>query len=285
MKETGDQYKIIQLQYNTTEKTQENINLELLINEENPYDMSFNINFKHRVYLTELNKNIELHNKINIKSDINKIVTGSITTTYDYISSNEILENTILESSIEETDNESKEESKDESITKPCFSKEKQNVKRGRFRVVSFNNSKTIKKPKTLVETKLLNMLDRNQFKETGYQISPNSTFEPTTIEDKMYEHLQRILSKKEVDIVKNMVYVVTEMMKFINNYLIEGIEKKQIIIKTIQTMMIELDIPSSIIDYSVDSLLPEVIDILSSVDKREIIISERMSCFANFCV
>jgi hypothetical protein len=68
--------------------------------------------------------------------------------------------------------------------------------------------------------------------------------------------------------------------MKFIDNFDIKGIDKKNIIISTIKKFL--LDENCSNIDYIIDNICPNLIDILVSVDKRKVVIKKKSKCLVS---
>ena len=79
------------------------------------------------------------------------------------------------------------------------------------------------------------------------------------------------------MDISSNIIFIITELMKFIDNYHIKGQDKKKVIVMTIKRYLEDENYPN--IDYIVNTICPELIDILVNVDKRKITIKKRISC------
>ena len=71
--------------------------------------------------------------------------------------------------------------------------------------------------------------------------------------------------------------------MKFIDHFMIKGEDKKAIVLNTLKRVLIEQNY--SDIEFIIDVVCPELIDILVSIDKRKIKIKEKLSCFVPWCV
>jgi hypothetical protein len=104
------------------------------------------------------------------------------------------------------------------------------------------------------------------------------------TIQENIYTHIKDIVSGNSSMIYTNLIYVITELMKFIENFNTEGVDKKQIIIKSIKQFLIDEQMNSEETDIILDTVCPELIDILLLVDKRKIIIRKKLNCFFPFC-
>ena len=141
-------------------------------------------------------------------------------------------------------------------------------------------------------QNKLLNILN-------------DTSTETSEIENKVQYHLKLITSSTDID-TNNIIIIVTKLVKFIDNFTIEGIIKKKIIISTITKFLSEQNNnqweehqnengitywwnkitddsswtkPISNIDYIINTICPSLIDILISVDKREITLRKKPSC------
>ena len=95
-------------------------------------------------------------------------------------------------------------------------------------------------------------------------------------MEKKLYYHL-KLITLSSLDITSNIIFIVTELMKFIDNFNLSGIDKKNIIISTIKKFLSDENYSNT--DYITNNICPELIDILISVDKRKIIIKKKPSC------
>ena len=103
-------------------------------------------------------------------------------------------------------------------------------------------------------------------------------------IENEIYTHIKDIVSENPGMIYTNLIYIITELMKFIENFNTEGADKKQIIIQSIKKFLIDQNMNSEETDMILDTVCPELIDILLLVDKRKIIIRKKLNCFFPFC-
>ena len=103
-------------------------------------------------------------------------------------------------------------------------------------------------------------------------------------IENKLFNHLGFLLSNDGISIMNNIVHVVTELMKFIDNFFIKGGDKKEIILTTLKKYLISENYDEQSINLIIDVVCPELIDILVSVDKRKIMIKKRLSCIFPWC-
>ena len=72
--------------------------------------------------------------------------------------------------------------------------------------------------------------------------------------------------------------------MKYIDNFDLKGGDKKQLIISSIKSFLVSEKVKQGTIDFIVNTVCPELIDILVSVDKRNITIQKKVSCFFPFC-
>ena len=103
------------------------------------------------------------------------------------------------------------------------------------------------------------------------------------TIENKIYNHLKIILSSKSIN-ANNIIYIVTELMKFIEIFRIKGVDKKTIILATLRKFLTDEKYTDEQIDFIIDIICKELIDILISIDKRKITIRKNFSCFIPWC-
>ena len=120
-------------------------------------------------------------------------------------------------------------------------------------------------------------------------------------IEYKIQYHLKLITTYTDVN---NIIDITTKLVKFIDNFPIEGSNKKNIIISVIKKFLSEKndnqweehqsdddrtywwnnisDISTWTkpnIDYIIDTICSPLIDILISVDKRKIVLTKNKSC------
>ena len=118
-------------------------------------------------------------------------------------------------------------------------------------------------------------------------QVNTDSTEEEKlalNIAEDIYDHLKLIITDNPDMIYTNLTYVITELMKFVETFNMEGFDKKEFIIISIKRVLNEMNISSSSTDIIIDKICPELIDILLLVDQRKIIIRKKLSCFIPWC-
>ena len=118
-------------------------------------------------------------------------------------------------------------------------------------------------------------------------QVNTDSTEEEKlalNIAEDIYDHLKLIITDNPDMIYTNLTYVITELMKFVETFNMEGFDKKEFIIMSIKRVLNEMNISSSSTDIIIDKICPELIDILLLVDQRKIIIRKKLSCFIPWC-
>jgi hypothetical protein len=151
-------------------------------------------------------------------------------------------------------------------------------------------------------EKTLLNLLEND---------TPQFSSETSVIEDKIQYHLELITSSTD----NNIIFIITNLVKFIDNFPIEGINKKNIIISVIKKFLSHENnskylrdnqweehqsddgqtywwnnitdvstwtkpiVQTSNIDYIINNICSPLIDILISVDKRKIVLKKNSSC------
>ena len=133
-------------------------------------------------------------------------------------------------------------------------------------------------KPKKInIEDKLLKLLseDSNTLADESNQIS---------IQKKLNYQLRLTTAMNNISPTKNIIFIVTELMKYIDNFDLKGGDKKQLIISSIKSFLVSEKVKQGTIDFIVNTVCPELIDILVSVDKRNITIQKKVSCFFPFC-
>ena len=103
-------------------------------------------------------------------------------------------------------------------------------------------------------------------------------------LEDELYQHLIDIVSCNPTMIYTNLIYVVTELMRFVENFNASGFDKKTFIIESIRKFLINNNMNSPETDSILNTICPELIEILLLVDKRRIIIRKKLNCFFPWC-
>ena len=135
----------------------------------------------------------------------------------------------------------------------------------------------------------LIALLNENDVSFQDIQIDPSSTTIKNgdniddTISNKLFYHLKLLLSVDSINLSTNIIFIVTELMKFIDNFDLIGKDKKSIIINTIHKYLHDENTEHNI-DYIINTICPELIDILISIDKRKIKIKQKMNCFIPWC-
>jgi hypothetical protein len=114
------------------------------------------------------------------------------------------------------------------------------------------------------------------------------STVVPTTrvtnadelkLEQEIYDHLVQLISGDKSTIYTNLVYIITELMKFVQNYEADEDDKKDLIISSIKLFLKNENLDSPETDIILDTVCPELINILTLVDQRKIIIKSKIKC------
>ena len=99
--------------------------------------------------------------------------------------------------------------------------------------------------------------------------------------ENQLLYHLKFLLSVGDVSLSGNMIYLVTQMMKFVEKFNLNGDEKKKLILSTLEKYLYNVDLQlGEKHDYILSTICPELIDILISVDSRKIKIRKQFKCF-----
>jgi hypothetical protein len=99
-----------------------------------------------------------------------------------------------------------------------------------------------------------------------------------------MLEHLKLIVSDNPEMIYTNMIHIITELMKYVETINTEDLDKKTLIIKSIKTFLEYQKLNSSETDLILDTVCPELIDVLLLVDKRKIVFKRKLNCFLPWC-
>jgi len=164
-----------------------------------------------------------------------------------------------------------------EDIVEECECKPKEKPK---YKIKTPDDVKNnfMNKKKPIIETKLLQLLNDSTIINKNIDFNESEGNKNSDIEEKIFYHL-KLITLSSMDISTNIVFIVTELMKFIDNYAIKGSEKKSIILSTIKKFLDDENYPNT--DYIVNTVCPELIDILISIDKRKIMIKKKVTCFS----
>ena len=130
----------------------------------------------------------------------------------------------------------------------------------------------SIKIKKMTVEDKVLQLLDDDPM---DYKIS---------LQKKIDYQLRLTTAMNNISPTKNIIFIITELMKYIDNFDLSGEDKKNIIISSVKTFLTNEKINEQDINFIVNTVCPELIDILVSVDKRNITIKKKISCIFPWC-
>lgn len=103
-------------------------------------------------------------------------------------------------------------------------------------------------------------------------------------IQDEIVEHLKLIISDNPEMLTTNLIYVITELMKFVETFNMEGFDKKEFIIASIKKFLVYSNLDTEEFNFILDKICPELIEILLLVDKRKIIIRKKLNCFIPWC-
>ena len=130
----------------------------------------------------------------------------------------------------------------------------------------------SLKIKKMTVEDKLLQLLDDDPL---DYKIS---------LQKKIDYQLRLTTTMNNISPTKNIIFIITELMKYIDHFDLSGEDKKNIIISSVKTFLTYEKINEQDINFIVNTVCPELIDILISVDKRNITIKKKISCIFPWC-
>ena len=135
---------------------------------------------------------------------------------------------------------------------------------------------KNVKIKNMNVEDKLLKLL--NETNENG----ENS--DEISIQKRLNYQLRLSTAMNNISPTKNIIFIVTELMKYIDNFELKGEDKKTLIISSVKSFLTSEKVDDPTIKFIVNTVCPELIDILISVDKRNITIRKKIACFFPFC-
>ena len=130
----------------------------------------------------------------------------------------------------------------------------------------------SLKIKKMTVEDKLLQLLDDDPL---DYKIS---------LQKKIDYQLRLTTTMNNISPTKNIIFIITELMKYIDHFDLSGEDKKNIIISSVKTFLTNEKINEQDINFIVNTVCPELIDILISGDKRNITIKKKISCIFPWC-
>lgn len=236
-------------------------------------DNELDINIQSKILNTlDINeKEVSVENILNVvynKNDNNHIIDNKV---------NIVSETTSVNKCIEYLNNNKHLFKDDKEVTQQIsqlikFSNNKETKK---IKIKSPENKLSRKKP--IIEHKLLELLKDNAIVDNETKETKDCKDEIkdldnpfSDIESKVYYHL-KLITLQTIDIKSSIVIIVTELMKFINNFDLDDTTKKNIIISSMRQFLTDKEEEN--IEYIVDYIIPELIDVLDSVDKRKITI------------
>lgn len=97
-------------------------------------------------------------------------------------------------------------------------------------------------------------------------------------IKSKLFYYLNLITTSSEKDVDKNIVFLIAELIKFIDNYFIEGSKKKEIVISVLNEFLKEKNSPYR--EYLINNVCPQIINILIKIERKKIILTKKKGCF-----
>jgi len=101
-------------------------------------------------------------------------------------------------------------------------------------------------------------------------------------IKEKLLYHLRLTITMNNISPRKNIIFIITELIKFVDHFKITGKEKKSLIISSIAIFLETENFCKAENDFIVQIICPELIDILISIDKRKIKLRNKpLNCFS----
>jgi hypothetical protein len=135
-------------------------------------------------------------------------------------------------------------------------------------------NVDVIEKPnkkKIQIESKLIDLLNDSNIVPSQLELVNNDNED---IEEKIYCHLKLISSGSNIK--NNITFIITQLIKFVETFKIPGVQKKTFIISAINKCLLEDNYDKDSINFIINDLCPDMIDMLISVDKRKVSIKKK---------
>jgi hypothetical protein len=108
----------------------------------------------------------------------------------------------------------------------------------------------------------------------------------PDVITEKIVSHLRMMIlyNDKDISFKRNIVFLIVEMIKFIDQFLISGDDKKSLLIESLKICLESENFSENEYNLIVDVVCPELIDILISIDRHETKLTKQSisCCFVN---
>lgn len=243
------------------------VNYELENTEENKF-------IKIELKEAEEKKSISPQGKINVEELLNDIENLKNKIKY-YEEDNNVKYESEIKKEVREVNEEVKKEVSEVNDVKKDIKKEDvENYEKFHANYLC-SNVDVVERPnkkKINIENKLIDLLNDNTIVPSQLEVINNDIED---IEEKLYCHL-KLISTTGKDIKNNITFIITQLIKFIENFNIPGVKKKELIISTIHKFLIEQNVDQESINYIIDNLCPEMIEMLISVDKRKVSIKKK---------
>ena len=267
------------------------ISLKFELNNEPEIIIDYNIkdqpkiNFKMNDLFSMIN---ELKNKVS--NDIESVENKVVVENKDVEESEE---NKDVEESIEKSEEESEEESEESENVEEVDKSRVGKVRMERARLEKIRQEKEKLENERLENERLENeRLEKNNVIMKSLKKDLETIKDPDndvidkalSIQLKMLEHLKLIISDNPEMLYTNLIHIVTELMKYVETINTEDCDKKTLIIKSIKTFLEYQKMNSPETDLILDTICPELIDVLLLVDKRKIVFKRKLNCFLPWC-
>jgi hypothetical protein len=154
---------------------------------------------------------------------------------------------------------------------------EQQSTSSVKYKISNKNDDKnndivdyTTKIKQIKIEDKLIKLLKNSEIKHVD------------VIKEKILYHLRLTITMNNISPVKNIIFIITELIKFVNHFKITEEEKKSLIISSIAIFLESENYCKEENDFIVKIICPELIDILISIDKGKIKLQNKpVNCFS----
>jgi hypothetical protein len=155
-----------------------------------------------------------------------------------------------------------------------------ENLIKKKYKINCKSNHKIANKTKEKIEKDILSLTQQNNSSSNNdypmMRLSISEGLEKNSFEEKLYHHLKLISDENKENIKNNIIFYLTEMMKFIDNFDLTGEEKKKKILLALQQYLFDSDVDKEF-EYILKVVCPELIDILISVDTGKIKIAKKL--------
>lgn len=284
-------YKCFQLCFNKDDPLTI-FTMEMKINQLNYYDFNIKLDLTYNLYIKELNRTLVTMYTISLNYDVDKKTHFfDIKVNYNLedsdenklikielkeleqqpkIDMNELLnEIKTLKSKVKQYEEMEYEVKEEEIVVTPKKLEVHTPYLCSSVDVVERPNKKKIN-----IENKLITLLNDSSIVPTQLEVVNNDNED---IEEKVYYHLKLIST--DTDIKNNITFIIAQLVKFVDNFKIPGFRKKELVISSIHRVLDEQKVDKENIDYMINNLCPEMIDMLISVDRRKTSIKKKSIC------